>query len=424
MATSLRKGFCSTAGGTERARVWQRGPWRASPERVRFELPQLSGTPFYSRETRSRRAARCKSRPASSAAGTGRAARTPTHQGALHPVRLQRPPGTDRYRSAVTLTTRLHMHVRSVCMPGASPLVGDLRGVVLREHLRELVAVPHAQEPPFEGLSYHRNPLDPEPVEIKIDSIPVLPEDPTSALRDDQNLSLLMTANKPTPRVHGERRPMLRDSHENEVSTHAPRVHGERPPTTCCSVSFPAFHPTLPAFTGSDPGQPLAALVTRVSTHAPRVHGERPHPHAHPRRCGCVSTHAPRVHGERPSSSQRRPSLGGFNPRSPRSRGATTLPPVSAPSRDTFQPTLPAFTGSDHEQLCAQAPVRVSTHAPRVHGERPGASSERAAPEVSTHAPLVHRERRVWPHEHCASAGFNPRSPRSRGATASYSSPS
>ncbi|WIG93660.1 hypothetical protein [Myxococcus sp. SDU36] len=70
--------------------------------------------------------------------------------------------------------------------PGSSPRVGDVRGMVLRKHLRELVAVQQAQVPPLEGLSFLRNPSDPEPTEIKIDSILVIADAPTSALRDDR----------------------------------------------------------------------------------------------------------------------------------------------------------------------------------------------------------------------------------------------
>ncbi len=254
------------------------------------------------------------------------------------------------------------------------------------------------------------------------------------------------------------------------------------------AAKFKGFQPTLPAFTGSDRGHPRRGAGGRVSTHAPRVHGERHHPHVgaehllvsthaprvhgerrpsslqpapgpvsthaprvHGERHGnagvndfheAVSTHAPRVHGERPctcwpsgaAACMFQPTLPAFtgsdrccqpgpsptrcfNPRSPRSRGATrrrvhllgdggfqpTLPAftgsdftaaLSSLLSPWFQPTLPAFTGSDVRVKDVGHGGTVSTHAPRVHGERPHLGYPPKEPHtVSTHAPRVHGER-------------------------------
>ncbi|WP_224373202.1 hypothetical protein [Hyalangium versicolor] len=56
--------------------------------------------------------------------------------------------------------------------PGGSTLVGDLRGMVLREHLRDLMTVHQPQVSSLEGLSSLGHPLDAEPLEIKIGGEP------------------------------------------------------------------------------------------------------------------------------------------------------------------------------------------------------------------------------------------------------------
>ncbi len=88
--------------------------------------------------------------------------------------------------------------------------------------------------------------------------------------------------------------------------------------------------------------------------------------------------------------------LNRFNPRSSRSRGAT---------------------------LCFCRLRRpqdgVSTHAPRVHEERRRhAAGLPGRRRVSTHAPRIHEERLPPCPRTTPRCGFNPRSPRSRGATA------
>ncbi len=130
----------------------------------------------------------------------------------------------------------------------------------------------------------------------------------------------------------------------------------------------------------------------------------------------------------------------GFNPRSPRSRGATTSstrssvqpsefqPTLPAFTRSDsvcdkalggcgFQPTLPAFTRSDFGSQISGSSSEVSTHAPRVHEERPKVLRIEEFARVSTHAPRVHEERRRRGTPIPGSRRFNPRSPRSRGAT-------
>ena len=155
----------------------------------------------------------------------------------------------------------------------------------------------------------------------------------------------------------------------------------------------------------------------------------------------------------------------GFNPRPSRSRGATGGGVTSAPTPLSFNPRPSRSRGATPPARQRGGPPRVSTHAPRVHEERPrpgppdgpprgfnprpsrsrGATSgtppgywlrkfqptplaftrsDRAQVNkvallrpVSTHAPRVHEERRasirVSTDAHC----FNPRPSRSRGAT-------
>ena len=133
------------------------------------------------------------------------------------------------------------------------------------------------------------------------------------------------------------------------------------------------FQPTLPSASGSD-SRPLAdsdAVV--VSTHAPLGLGERPlapRPHLRSHRC--------------------------FNPRSPRPRGATV------------------------QVSWLELLLDVSTHAPLGLGERRAALRRRrwALIIVSTHAPLGLGERpSPSVSRPSSSSGFNPRSPRPRGAT-------
>ncbi len=58
-----------------------------------------------------------------------------------------------------------------------------------------------------------------------------------------------------------------------------------------------------------------------------------------------------------------------------------------------FQPTLLAFTRSDVLLGLPHPLPPVSTHAPRVHEERPGSWVDSILSRVSTHAPRVHEER-------------------------------
>ncbi len=202
------------------------------------------------------------------------------------------------------------------------------------------------------------------------------------------------------------------------VSTHAPRVHGERLQLRPPGTTTKWFQPTLPAFTGSDlpPGPRLtsssgfnprsprsrgatvegrrAQLPGEVSTHAPRVHGERRRAPKGEEAEAEVSTHAPRVHGERRRTLQSAGLELQFQPTLPAFTGSDHGPPAVFAACFVFQPTLPAFTGSDHLRREGRLRLRVSTHAPRVHGER-----------------LEARGKRLGIY------GFNPRSPRSRGAT-------
>ncbi len=227
------------------------------------------------------------------------------------------------------------------------------------------------------------------------------------------------------------------------VSTHAPRVHEERRGGSAGGPSKIEFQPTLLAFTRSDrPGfaevaryrfQPTLLAFTRsdwrpntrespahVSTHAPRVHEERPAPRWLPR-SHRVSTHAPRVHEERPaawsaprfSDQLKRERVLAFT------RSDMPLRPPSAVCK-CFNPRSSRSRGATRLDFDRHVGHLVSTHAPRVHEERlvkvrfvhePG--------NVSTHAPRVHEERRrpvaVSPER---GGRFNPRSSRSRGATA------
>ncbi|SDW12935.1 hypothetical protein SAMN05444383_101327 [Myxococcus xanthus] len=202
-----------------------------------------------------------------------------------------------------------------------------------------------------------------------------------------------------------------------------------------------AFQPTLPAFTRSDHHEGPAAHLLSVSTHAPRVHEERRTAAPRPASWGGFNPRSPRSRGAtivlfplscsikfQPTlpaftrsdarTGPPQPTARSFNPRSPRSRGAT--PPRSpSPTTSMFQPTLPAFTRSDRRGARPGHPLgAVSTHAPRVHEERP-----REPPRcydsrgVSTHAPRVHEERPAARQPRRRRCSFNPRSPRSRGAT-------
>ena len=67
--------------------------------------------------------------------------------------------------------------------------------------------------------------------------------------------------------------------------------------------------------------------------------------------------------------------------------------------------------------IAGQHMTAVSTHAPRVHEERLPRLPAQAGRRVSTHAPRVHEERPAAPERCRARGGFNPRSSRSRGAT-------
>src|SRR5262249_31013995 len=106
-----------------------------------------------------------------------------------------------------------------------------------------------------------------------------------------------------------------------------------------------------------------------------------------------VSTHAPRVHEERPLARLEQTLQQSFNPRSPRSRGATALLRRLLHLRN------------------------VSTHAPRVHEERPPLPVARPRLRLSPHAPRVPEERPPCRRGRGSARSFNPRSPRSRGAT-------
>ena len=313
------------------------------------------------------------------------------------------------------------------------------------------------------------------------------------------------------PRVHEERLPSGGVAVRAAVSTHAPRVHEERPLVVVDSGHGERFQPTLLAFTRSDDAerriqggqvmfQPTLLAFTRsdsqhgrpvdlqgpVSTHAPRVHEERlVGLGAHQcvgvfqptllaftrsdgarwtsgRTCRCFNPRSSRSRGAT-SETLARGRCSGFNPRSSRSRGATGNL-IQPKQSNRFQPTLLAFTRSDLLERVHVGGDAVSTHAPRVHEERPSASpacsrtssfnprSSRSRGAtllasalgdavafqptllaftrsdlghlrhtgevpVSTHAPRVHEERPPTTRRRGPRQSFNPRSSRSRGAT-------
>ena len=132
-----------------------------------------------------------------------------------------------------------------------------------------------------------------------------------------------------------------------------------------------------------------------------------------------------------------------FNPRSSRSRGATAVHGGDMKGRERFQPTLPAFTRSDHVAHVRACGPGFNPRSSRSRRATRGAGvmpiitakfqptllaftrSDFDAPPpstgtsyVSTHAPRVHEERPSLPGRRAPlGAGFNPRSSRSRGAT-------
>ncbi|AKQ70619.1 Transketolase [Myxococcus hansupus] len=221
------------------------------------------------------------------------------------------------------------------------------------------------------------------------------------------------------PRVHEERPAMVGLSVQSfAVSTHAPRVHEERPRCSPLPPSAPSFNPRSSRSRGATAHSRVAQRHHAVSTHAPRVHEER---HQQWRaRAGGVAfqptllafTRSDGRSHSRGASSEFQPTLLAFT-RSDRCASRS-----SSESTSTFQATLLALTRSDRAAGAGLSCAGVSTHAPRVHEERPwsiwwasttswsfnprssrsrGATSTRrledAIVQVSTHAPRVHEER-------------------------------
>ncbi len=223
-----------------------------------------------------------------------------------------------------------------------------------------------------------------------------------------------------------------------------PRSPRSRGATKAAEVenADPKFQPTLPAFTRSNSRSWNSCWSWRsFNPRSPRSRGATPPWRSAPappngfnprslRSRGAtgiehrgdlgllVSTHAPRVHEERRRPHRSSSGLWLFQPTLPAFTRSDHVIMDGNDFKSVFQPTLPAFTRSDQPPPAPAQGVVVSTHAPRVHEERltPDDADDWHNRFQPTLPAFTRSDTTSW--RGCArGCRFNPRSPRSRGAT-------